>query len=359
MSLGARVRASDHAQRLRDRVEEGAADRPAELAGVAVEMVMTGESAERAAELAERAIERLQLAPAPVGDYTVLQAARALVAAGKLKAAERTLTDILEDGRRRGAYFLASVAVAFRAEARYHAGSLAGAEADARDALAFYEEAWPTGVPGVTSTLVRTLLDLGRRDEADAAIAQADLWGPPGSFPDDYTCNVLLFSRGELYLARQEWQLALDDLTESGRRQEAMGEHNPALVPWRSTAARALAELGRRDEALALANEELKLSRAFGAPRPLGLSLRTAALLEDSDRRLELLREAVEVLNTAGAQVEHARSLAELGATLRAQGREDAALEALRASLYLSQESGAAPIEDQANDELRVSGARR
>ena len=63
--------------------------------------------------------------------------------------------------------------------------------------------------------------------------------------------------------------------------------------------------------------DELESARAFGAPRAIGIALRTAALVEGDGEGLGLLREAVAVLEGSGARLEHARTLVELGAALR------------------------------------------
>ena len=49
---------------------------------------------------------------------------------------------------------------------------------------------------------------------------------------------------------------------------------NPVWRPWRSLRAQALAGLGRRDEAVALLEEELALARAWGARSTIGRTLR-------------------------------------------------------------------------------------
>ena len=53
--------------------------------------------------------------------------------------------------------------------------------------------------------------------------------------------------------------------SKTGPLRAAQGRPNPSLAPWRSTAALALAHLGRRDEAAAVAEAELALAMRFGA----------------------------------------------------------------------------------------------
>ena len=68
----------------------------------------------------------------------------------------------------------------------------------------------------------------------------------------------------------------------------------PSYLPWRSEAALAHLALGDRESARRLAEEELELARAFGAPRALGVAKRAAGLVAGGERGELLLREAVE-----------------------------------------------------------------
>ena len=87
---------------------------------------------------------------------------------------------------------------------------------------------------------------------------------------------------------------------------------NPAWAPWRHPAARALAALGRVDEAVALADEQVALLRRWGAPTALGAALRLAGELRGADGA-PLLREAVDLLAPTGAALELARARLALG----------------------------------------------
>ena len=134
-----------------------------------------------------------------------------------------------------------------------------------------------------------------------------------------------------------------------------MREPNPAAVDWRSQAAVAHAALGQRDAARALALEELALARRFGAPRALGIALRTLGVIGDE---LDHLEEAVDVLAASPARLEHARALADLGVALRHRRRIVEAREPLRHALDLAIRCGAAPLAERARAELLIAGAR-
>jgi DNA-binding CsgD family transcriptional regulator len=169
---------------------------------------------------------------------------------------------------------------------------------------------------------------------------------------------MLLHSRGGLRLAQGEPTAALEDLLEVGRRQEIMGEPNPALLDWRSLAARALTELDRRDEALAFAEDEVRLARRFGAPRALGIALTAAGATQGGDGGLDRLREAEAVLAASPARLAHAHSLSKLGSAFRHDGERDSARDALGRAIDIAHGCGATALEADALGELRSTGAR-
>ena len=74
-------------------------------------------------------------------------------------------------------------------------------------------------------------------------------------------------ARARLALAAGDFERAYDEALAAGALREQQGREHPTWTPWRSTAALALAHLGRRDEAAALADAELAMAERFGAPR--------------------------------------------------------------------------------------------
>ena len=86
-------------------------------------------------------------------------------------------------------------------------------------------------------------------------------------------------------------------------------------MAWRSQAALALIAMEHEAaRARALAVEELRLAREWGAPRALGRALRVAGLTTAGDERLDLLREAVDMLTPSPARLEHAHARGDLSA---------------------------------------------
>jgi DNA-binding CsgD family transcriptional regulator len=126
----------------------------------------------------------------------------------------------------------------------------------------------------------------------------------------------------------------------------------------RGAIALALTALGERDQARELAAKQLERARIFAVPRPLATALRTAGLVEGGDTGLGFLRESVVVVENAGAPLELAHSLHELGRAVRRSGRRAEAREPLRRALDLASECGATALAEQAHEELVTAGAR-
>jgi DNA-binding CsgD family transcriptional regulator len=133
---------------------------------------------------------------------------------------------------------------------------------------------------------------------------------------------------------------------------------SPGALPWRSEASLAQHALGDHESAEGLAEEELQLARAFGAPRALGVALRAAGLVAGGDRGASLLREAIDTLERGDARLERARALADLGAMLRRRNRRTEARALLREALDAGHRAGAGPLAEYAETELRATGAR-
>jgi DNA-binding CsgD family transcriptional regulator len=168
----------------------------------------------------------------------------------------------------------------------------------------------------------------------------------------------VLEARARLQLLRGEPQEALQTIGSIDAWEAQTHVTNPSVLPVRSRAALALAALGDQSEARRLVQKELQIAQAFGAPRPLGIALRTAGLIEGGPEGIELLKQAVDVQARGPAALEHARALVDLGALLRRNGHRSAAREPLRTGMDLAHRFGAAPLRRQAYEELVITGAR-
>lgn len=130
---------------------------------------------------------------------------------------------------------------------------------------------------------------------------------------------------------------------------------NPAWNPWRGIRAAALHGLGRTAEALASAEEEVALLRRWGAPSVLGAALtlrghiRGAAGVHD-------LREAVGLLGSTAAAVDHARAECALGARPDVEDAE--AVPLLLDACRRAEARGALGLAAHAREELARRGHR-
>jgi len=248
-----------------------------------------------------------------------------------------------------------AVGLAHRGWLALRRGSLIEAEADTQTALAAGELPAPTFYRVLNAgLLIDALVQRGELDAADLALAPIDAQTEAGSL----TAAVLRYARGRLRLAQGRTAEGLADLLAVGALLGTALVTCPSFLPWRSEAAGAHLALGERDAALALAEEELELARVFTGARAIGVAMRAAGLARGGDRGELLLREAVSMLERADARLERARALTDLGALLRRRNRRREAREILREALDVAHRTGARPLADRADTELRATGAR-
>jgi len=293
----------------------------------------------------------------PADENAVLITSRCLGLADQLDSAIGMLSAVIDGGRSRGAVATVATALTMRAEARCRSGRLADAETDAREALAIaVEHGVAHNVPAAVAVLVEILLE---RESARSSFALLERYTPAAQpLPPGYVGHMLLFARGRAAAAAGDARAAVAQLEACGRERTAWGEHNPASGPWRSELALVLAALGRSEEAMRLADEELRLALRFGADRATGIAIRTRALLESGEGQLEGLREAARTLAGSPAKLEHARALLDLGAALRRNGHVSEARRVLAEALDGCQACGAHELAARARVELTIAGAR-
>jgi DNA-binding CsgD family transcriptional regulator len=241
-----------------------------------------------------------------------------------------------------------------RARVAMMRGDVLAAETDVRALLDLAEEG-ELGPPGLLDLLIEVLIERGRLAEADEELRRS---GFVGELPRLAPLNSLVSARGRLRLAQGQTEAGIADLLACGERCDAGGPSNPAIVPWRSQVAPALLESGRREEALALATQELELARRFGAPHVEGRSMRVLGLLEEGARRTRLLTDSVAVLEPSFARLELARALGDLGTALAADGRSGEARPHLARALELAGELGASALGDHLLEQLVDAGGR-
>ena len=314
-----------------------------------IEEALEGVSRERAVDLGRRALAR-GLPQSEVRMY-LTSALAALAMAGEVNEAEAGLASVIAAAERGGDRLTAAGHKLWRGLVHYEAGELLLAEQDLiLEPIPFWQSSTPLAYRA--GFLTQVLLERGSIDEAEQLIADTSL----DDVLDAHRLHCV-YSRGRLRLELGAAERALADFIEVGTLAESVHFFNPAFVPWRSQAAIALQRLGREDEARALAREELELSRTWGAPRTVGVSLRALGLVEGGQAGEGLLREAVEVLADSPARLEHARALVDLGALVRRGNSRSEARKLLRQGVDLAHRCGATALVARGNEELAATGA--
>ena len=325
------------------------------LSAIALELQSPVGTAAESVRCAGRALAGGRLmAEAGVESPALWYAATALILADAFDLANQVFESAVAEARIRGSTVGLALGLGFRALLGYRTGQLAEAEADARQALAVSPSARWAGSVYALLSLIEVMLDQGRPDDAAQALAASRLDSNDGEL---LPLLLIRHGRGRLSLALGDAEAGLRDMRAAAARLDA-GAFPPQLWPWRSTHALALAAEGETDEARRLADQELTLTRAFEAPGPLGISLRTRALVEPGGADVDLLREAVAALAGSGAALEHAKALVELGAALRRTGHRSMSVEPLREGLDLAHRCGATALAARAREELVTAGAR-
>ncbi|WP_051848696.1 AAA family ATPase [Streptomyces sp. NRRL F-6676] len=202
---------------------------------------------------------------------------------------------------------------------------------------------------------VLALVAAGRVGEAGRYVAAFDL----DRTPDSPERNRFLYARGVQRVAAGNPAAAVYDFLECGRSQAARDEVSPALTPWRTAAAECHLALGRPRDALALAEEELRLARVWNTPRTVGRALRVLAAATGGRRGLDLAEEAVRLLRTAPVDDELIAALISRGRLLIMAGERSQARAALREAADRAVRRGAVRLAAAAEAALREGGARR
>ena len=336
----ARVRLAEPANGLRSGVL---------LAACASEEAREGVSLARAVSYAQRALAESALERGE--EIFALHALFALTLADRAEEATRAYAAAIDDMRKRGNLFNLNALHLFRGLLRIHCGELLAAEEDIRWSENPDVGLSPAFIAYSRAFLAEVLLERGELEAARDLVDQ-----PLPELEEGHRIH-LLHASGRLWLESGQPARALADFRAIERIAAPIAIHNPAWAHWRSQAAIALHQLGEIDEARKLADEELELSRAWGASRTVGISLRALGLVTSGEAGQELLRNAIDVLSGSPSRLEHARALVDLGAALRRANSRSEARKPLREAIELGQGCGAIPLVARANAELAATGA--
>jgi class 3 adenylate cyclase/DNA-binding CsgD family transcriptional regulator len=283
-------------------------------------------------------------------------AATALMFAEYDADVDRFFEAMMEASKRRGELVTLSNMLCFRGLALAQRGDLEAAIEDLResDELVHYLPS-QQGAIYFHSYLADVHTNRGELEEAERSLAALGL---SEEVAESGHLIFFLGARGWLRYARRDFAGAASDFERLGRYMELFDMRNPAVLAWRSHLALALFGLERRDEALELAREEVELARVWGAPRPVGVALRTLGIVEGGSEGIETLRASLSVLEGSTAKLERGRTLVELGSAVRRANSRAEARELLKSGLDLAVRSGAQPLIARAEEELAATGAR-
>lgn len=339
-------------QALVDAELAGAPLRPAQRALAAFALLHWGIDGARAGALAEQLLA--PDAPLTANPDGASLALLTLLLADRHAATIAICSALHAEAARVGSRIALVAGASGRGMARYLAGDLLAAEADAATVTELLAESPDsTQDPYDLTTIGHILSARGRAAEA------ADLYatrGPREPWPQLYPLVHARCGRAVVRLALGQQVEALADARAAGELAQRL---RCGPVPeWRTVAARALLQLGRAEEAAALASEQVELARRARLPRPAGAALVALGLARGGGDGLELLAEAVATLEDCDALLELAAAVVEHGAALRRAGQRTAAVEQLRRGAALAERAGAVLVAAHAADELRVAGAR-
>ncbi|MEA2217677.1 MAG: hypothetical protein QOJ35_303 [Solirubrobacteraceae bacterium] len=290
---------------------------------------------------------------AQAGDFTIVAgAAITATLCERFALAEEACDAALVESARRGSVFGSSVFWATRSGVVLRLGRVVGAEADARqalDAMASFEFIAPIAM------LVDALVERGEIAEALELLART---GYDGDLPPTVLSLLFVPRRIRLRIAAGQLDAALADMELAERLATGAGMRCAPVITWRADGAMACIAAGHVERARALADEQLRLARAFGAPGLLGVALRVCGLAHGPPGGLALLADSVATLTPTPMRLELAKSLAALGGAQRRAGERVLARATLAAALDLADACGASAVAEQARTELRIAGAR-
>lgn len=171
-----------------------------------------------------------------------------------------------------------------------------------------------------------------------------------GDLPPGWHSQDVLVARARLYAEAGDPESAVRDLAEAGRRAVA----HP-WYPWSAHGTDLLRRTGRSEQARELARVHLRWAEAAGAPRQRGAALHALGAVAGGGAGETALREAAGSLGLASARLDQAHVLADLGALLVGDRREEA-VPVLAEALRLAGRCGAEPLAERIRERLTSEG---
>ena len=322
-------------------------------------MTLSGANMATTVPMARRALTGRWIAAGRHDPASWAQGVLVLIRADELDAAEEAAESMIASATERGAVASLAGGWFMRGSAALRRGDLHRAEADARQ-IAELRGFRHDGFLAIAAQLFATLLIdvLIERDELDAADRELAGCGMEGEIPEAFWLWPVLVSRGRLRLAQGRARDAARDLLEMRRRMEAWGAITAAGLPAGTYGARALAVGGDIETARSIGREQLERARLWGAPSGVAEGLAALGVVLGGDEGIDLLRQAVDILEAAPARLLHAATLTDLGALLRRERRPVEAREPLRAALAIARRCGGVAVARRAAHELEAAGEK-
>jgi DNA-binding CsgD family transcriptional regulator len=232
-------------------------------------------------------------------------------------------------------------------------GDLSGAQAYATEACDVADEYAPGEAAEAAVVLGAVALEAGDAVLADQVLARQDARRGHPHEPGSGEGTLLLLN-ALVTLDRDDPRGALDHVLDCAQLLQRLGWRNTALHPWRAWAAYLYLRLGDRAAALAVAAEEVRQAREWGAPAGIGRALLVTAMVTGGEQAIEISQEAAVVLQESQNSLLRARVLVDLGQRLHATGRR--AEKPLRLGYHLAVKCGAALLAGQARQSLTEAG---
>ncbi|MEU1276297.1 AAA family ATPase [Streptomyces sp. NPDC005799] len=309
------------------------------LAAHAFLTALGGHSAAEVLEIVHRSI-RVRDTDTPL--LTVTHSVLALLMADDLDTALNLLRTPVAVGPTEGG---------LRALVHYAAGSISTAAEEAQAALNRGSRGGEDAFPSIVLSLV--LAERNALQEAEAVLDRA------GAVDDSVIqSSLLLLARARVKGGQGDLHGAYRLALLCRQQMEKAGAMDPVLVPWRPYAVSLLVRIGRQREADKLAQEGLTQARRRNTPRALGTALTSCAAVADGDRRIQLLRSALQSFAASPARLQHARTAYVLGTALLREGDLQEARSLLGTASSLARSCGAMPLSRQADHALATAGAQ-
>ena len=279
-----------------------------------------------------------------------------LVNLGRYPEAEEIADRMLAEGRAAGNRFVVGLGYEMRGNARWARGDVGSALAETEWIAEYFEGRWETSTIPMRVFRSLALLEAGREGEAVAVLdVPAEL---EASVHGSWAWLWLPYGRAHLAFAAGELEVAAAEAGLAGERQAAMEVVNYENLSWRPLGARALAGVGRQEEALALATEDRDQSARYCSPRAAAAALATAGAIEGGHHGHERLLAAIADLDALGAELDAARARLDLGMLRRRLRRTRDARRPLAEAIDVAGRLGARRLGAAAEEQLRLAGGR-